>query len=46
MPRRLGHTYLIRPDAYVMASSKEGDVATILHALGQIATLKAPEGMA
>jgi hypothetical protein len=32
-----GHLYLVRPDAYVMMSSKEGDSAPILEALGRIA---------
>jgi 2-polyprenyl-6-methoxyphenol hydroxylase-like FAD-dependent oxidoreductase len=33
-----GHIYLVRPDAYVMASSKEGDAAPLLEALGRVAT--------
>jgi 2-polyprenyl-6-methoxyphenol hydroxylase-like FAD-dependent oxidoreductase len=32
-----GHVYLIRPDAYVMLSSKDGDTAPILNALEHIA---------
>jgi 2-polyprenyl-6-methoxyphenol hydroxylase-like FAD-dependent oxidoreductase len=30
-----GHIYLVRPDAYVMVSSKDGDAAAILEALGR-----------
>jgi hypothetical protein len=33
-----GHIYLVRPDAYVMASSKDGEAAPILEALGRVAT--------
>jgi len=32
-----GHIYLIRPDAYVMVSCKDGDATPIVHALERIA---------
>ena len=32
-----GHTYLIRPDAYVMLSCRDGDTAPILQALERVA---------
>jgi 2-polyprenyl-6-methoxyphenol hydroxylase-like FAD-dependent oxidoreductase len=32
-----GHIYLVRPDAYVMVSSKDGDSAPILEPLGRVA---------